>query len=80
MPDPSYEILPKRRQCLLSYSDVKDKDQDKGKDKAKDKDKDKDKGKDKDKDKHKDVKLMHVGWGAARYGATSHKQIRMLDK
>ena len=41
MPDPSYEILPYRGRCLLSYSDNKDKD--KGKDKYKDKDKDKDK-------------------------------------
>ena len=33
MPDPSYEILPYRGQCLLSYGDDEYKDKDKYKDK-----------------------------------------------
>ena len=36
MPAPSYEILPKRGRCLLSYRDDEYKDKDKNKDKYKD--------------------------------------------
>ena len=35
MPDPSYEILPQRRQCLLSNGDDEYKDKDKYNDKDK---------------------------------------------
>ena len=32
MPNPPYEVLPKRGRCLLLYSDDKDKDKDKDRD------------------------------------------------